>query len=547
MENLRMKKIAIAAACLAASITMQESAAQPAPAMSPNNYLLQHMPGGTTLERYLQALRQDFRRLDADGNGTLDAADAELHDQMTRASLVMPIAMRIMMADLNGDGVVTEDELRRRFQYDQRLQNSPSGTIAGNVEQEVRKFMAADADHDGRITWDEAVAWFRKQGANPAGMYGIGVTVRQVLSLAPSGKPSITLPELEEAATAFFHRVDTDNNGTISLDELQIERNSINKANLEVTRQHAAEAARVNCEVPKASDAAKVVLLSAYETESLSTVALGSQDEVTGVGNVVAEPGAGPLYIVVATFQPTIWRFYGATERIERVVVMSTQPSPGKPTAHATPRSGVVGIPADRVSFPHASNCLSYFTTAPSTQSAQASGAIKAAVGKNPEVVVGKYSVVAFNAPSGRIESLKNHGGGGLIIVQNGQQFVVENGKVRAVESAQNPDTDLDRYHPGGVVTIDAKSIVASVPVESYEVLPQEAGLSQLLKSGVLSRNGNREFIINKEMRFPGGLTGAHSVRFLLRRGVPNPSGHPGHSTVISEETGEQLKFERVH
>lgn len=538
-----MKKIAFAAACLAASFTMQESAAQPAPAIAPNNYLFQHMPGGTTLERYLQVFRQDFRRLDADGNGTLDAADIDLHDQMTKASALMPIAMRMFMADLNGDGVITEDELRRRLQYDQRLTNSPSAAIAANVEQEVRKFMAADTDHDGRITWEEAIAWLRQQ-ANPAATYGMGVTVKQVLTLAPPGKSSLTLAELEDAATAFFRKVDTDSNGTISLDELETERTRVNQANLDVTRQRATEAARVNCDVPKASDAAKVVLLSAYETESLSTVALGSQNEVTGVGNVVAEPGVDPLYLVIVTNQATIWRFYGATERIERVIVMSTQPWSGKLAKNAPPRAGVVGVPAERVSFPHASNCLSYFTTAPSTQSAQAAGIVKAVVGKSPEVVVAKYSVIAFNAPSGRIESTKTGGGGGLIIVQNGQRFVVENGKMRALETTQNPDAELDRFHPGGVVTIDAKVVVASVPVEPYEVLPQEAGLSQLVKSGALSRNGSNEFLINKEMRFPGGLNGAHSVKFLLRRGVPTPSGHPGHSTVISEETGEQLKFD---
>jgi len=44
-------------------------------------------------------------------------------------------------------------------------------------------------------------------------------------------------------------------------------------------------------------------------------------------------------------------------------------------------------------------------------------------------------------------------------------------------------------------------------------------------------------------MRFPAGLTGA---RFLLRRGVPKPAGHPGRSTVVSEETGEKLTFERA-
>jgi hypothetical protein len=68
--------------------------------------------------------------------------------------------------------------------------------------------------------------------------------------------------------------------------------------------------------------------------------------------------------------------------------------------------------------------------------------------------------------------------------------------------------------------------------------------LSQLLKSGVLTRNGQGEYLINKKMRFPAGLTGAHSAKFLLLRGVPKPEGQPGHSRVVSEETGELLKFE---
>ena len=39
----------------------------------------------------------------------------------------------------------------------------------------------------------------------------------------------------------------------------------------------------------------------------------------------------------------------------------------------------------------------------------------------------------------------------------------------------------------------------------------------------------------------PAGLNGAHSVRFILAKGVPMPDGRPGHSTVISEETGQPV------
>jgi hypothetical protein len=45
-------------------------------------------------------------------------------------------------------------------------------------------------------------------------------------------------------------------------------------------------------------------------------------------------------------------------------------------------------------------------------------------------------------------------------------------------------------------------------------------------------------FLIHRKIRFPAGLSGAHSVRFLRLRGIAKPDGDPGHSVVISEEIG---------
>ena len=549
-----MRKISIAAASLVLLFSMQEGSAQsPSAGQPPNMYLIQHLVGGITLDRYLQTLRVALARLDADSNGVLDAADIEMHNGMSAATYRTSFATRIMMADFNGDNAVTEDELRRKLRFDHRqmsmVPTQPSTpTVEDRIEQEVRKFMAADVNQDGRITWDEAIELAKKQPEYPRQTtYGLSAGISQLLALAPAGKSAITFSEIDEAATALFRRVDSDNNGTISLDELQAARNSLIQANANAALQRTIETPRVVCDVPKASDAAKLILLGAYQTESLSNVTLGSQDEVVGVGNVVVEPGPDPLYIAIATYQPTIWRFYGATERVERVVVVSNGTQPDRATRNAVSLAGVVGLPAERTSFPQATGCLRYFHATPSTESAIASGAIKAAAGKAPDVVSGKYAMIAFNVPSGKVESTGQVRSGGLQIVQGGTTYRVENGKISVVKPDQNVEQSLDRFHPGGVVTIDAKIVVASAKAEPYEVLPQEAGLSQLVKSGVLTRNENGEFLINKKTRFPAGLTGSHSVRFLLRRDVPKPEGHPGHSTVISEETGETVKFERAH
>jgi Ca2+-binding EF-hand superfamily protein len=549
-----MRKISIVAASLALLFSMQEGSAQsPSSGQQPNAYLLQHLVGGITLERYLQAVRLGLARLDADSNGILDAADIELHNGMSAATYRTSFATRIMMADLNGDNAVTEDELRRKLHYDQRQMAMPTTrpatpTMEERIEQEVRKFMAADVNHDGRITWDEAIELAKKQPDYPRpNVYGLSAGISQLLTLAPVGKTAITFAEIDEAATALFRKVDADNNGTISLDELQVSRNSLIQANAQASLQRTIDTPRVVCDAPKASDAAKLILLGAYQTESLSNVTLGSQDQVVGVGNVVVEPGPDPLYIAIATYQPTIWRFYGATERVERVVVMSNGAQPDRATPNVVSLAGVVGLPADRTSFPQAAGCLRYFYVTPSTESAIAGGAIKAAAGKTPDVVAGKYAMIAFNVPSGKVESTGQVRSGGLQIVQGGTTYRLENGKMSVVKPDQNVEQSLDRFHPGGVVTIDAKTVVASAKAEPYEVLPQEAGLSQLVKSGVLTRNENGEFLINKKTRLPAGLTGSHSVKFLLRRDVPKPEGHPGHSTVISEETGETVKFELAH
>ncbi len=539
-----MRRIVIAVACFGLLLGTRESFAQSAPASDlPNPYLLQYLAGGSTLDRYLQAVRTQVVRLDADGNGMLDAADIEAHNAVNAAQFRTMFANRIMMADLNDDKVVTEDELRRKFLYDHRQTSAAlprAANINSNAEQDISKYMAADLNHDGRITWDEAVELAKKQPDYArTTTFGLGASLSKLLALAPPGKNAITMAEIEEAATALFRQVDTDKNGTISLDELDVARRRQNQASAA-----SAMMPRVICDVPKASEAAKVVLLGAYQTESLSSVTLGSQDEVVGLGNVIVEPGKDPLYIAVATYEPTIWRFYGATERIERVVVMSSGGRADKATGRRVPLAGVVGLPAERVSFPQAVGCLGYFTATPTTQSAVASGAIKAAAGRAPDVLAGKYAVTAFNVPSGKTESLGQVRAGSLQIVQGGATYLLENGKVSVVQPDKNMDQTLYRFRPGGVVTVDAKNVVASAKADAYEVLPQEAGLSQLLKSGVLTRNGQGEYLINKKMRFPAGLTGAHSAKFLLLRGVPKPEGQPGHSRVVSEETGEFLKFE---
>ena len=82
---------------------------------------------------------------------------------------------------------------------------------------------------------------------------------------------------------------------------------------------------------------------------------------------------------------------------------------------------------------------------------------------------------------------------------------------------------------------IDASTVIGGQPVTNYEVFPQQAGLLQLLLDGALVRNDRGDFVVTRQTRFPAGLAGGHAVRFIVPKGVPRPTGDPGHSRVTME------------
>jgi Ca2+-binding EF-hand superfamily protein len=562
---------------VAAQTVAPSPPSQPVPEISPaTKYLSQRLFQGQTLDTYLQQLHQQFRHADADMNGVVDAADIEIHAKIGAASMRNMIVMMIMRADLNGDGIVSEDELRRLLRYERRQNIPPSAAyppVEDPIEAEVKTLMEADADHDGRITYAEAVGYSKSRPDYLRAVPTLIATAQSLMVFAPEGKSAVTLADIEPAAEALFRLVDTDGDGKLSQDEIKTYRSRPDqpeeqarraaqarmaereqkKREAQETRKKAEEAhakqeaeARIACVMPKASDAAKVVLLGAYQTEALSSVTIGYQDVSVGVGNVMVEPGSEPIYLVIASYRPTIWRFYGAVERIERLVLTSMVGEPDRAGSEGKPLVGATGLPAERVTFFGKSRCIAYFTEAPSSTAAIAAGLIKRELGKDVATVAGRYSFADVSVPSSRFQTTKDSDAGKLVIIKPAGSLKIEGNTSNVIvrTGPSSLESELMRFNPGGVVEVDPKRVIASMPVERYEVLPQQAGLLQLVKSGKLAQNGHGEFLIKEKIRFPAELSGAHSVKFLLMRGVPVPDGDPGHCDVISEETGESIKFE---
>jgi Ca2+-binding EF-hand superfamily protein len=534
---------AVVAACSAASPAYSQ---QPALSPATEQLLLQRVQAGGMLEKYLDGLRNDFFQLDADVDGVITQHDVDLHTLMEAVQARNLAINNVMRYDLDGDGFVTEDEIRRHMNYDLRSQlglaaynkrakpQIPAMDFATKqIENMVRTIMALDSDSDGKVSVGEA-AKFGMSGNQPRGQSGQSSRARQLLAMDTSSKGALSLADYESVGEAFFRKIDVDNDGTISQQELMDFR----------TR-----AERAGCELPAASDKAKVVVLSSYQTEALSSATLGSQDAVVHAGRIVVEPGSEPLYIVVVTYAPTVWQFSGAVERVERVVVTSALTPDGVAPrasfglngagAGKPPLGGVTGISKEHVSFFGKPNCLNYFGETPTSASLQTVAVVRTAVGKAPEMVAAKYSVSSFKVPSGEIEARREQGRGLVIQKSEGTLNVIGDASNLIIQSGPSRAKDeMYRFWPGGVVEIDPKTVVGSAQPMRYEVLPAQAGLVQLLSSGALTQNGAGEYIVREKIRFPAGLTGAHAVTFLVMKGAPYPDGDPGHSCVVVEESG---------
>jgi hypothetical protein len=272
------------------------------------------------------------------------------------------------------------------------------------------------------------------------------------------------------------------------------------------------------CELPEASEGAQIILFGAYEADAVSTVTIVGQNENTQTARVEIAPGTTPLYVVLTAYENIIWRFEGDTARVEQIVLAGY----GK--------QGVIGLPAALIAdHSDSDECLSYFYDVSSPDASWAQNAVEDSLGRTVDVIAGSYSVGTLSLPSGTVTG-------------TAPPSTVPPGFDPLVYQALGL-----RFHPGGVIEVDPALVVSTTPAELYEVLPQGFGLAQLVGTGALEPRGDHFFlggyfyIASAIPRFPAGLYGAHSVTFVLGSGVPYPAGSPGHSCVISEETGLPL------
>lgn len=475
---------------------------------------------GMRLDDHLRRMRDLHSRTDLNSDGVVSVADFEQYRAHAAAAGRDHAIRELLRYDLDGDGVVTRAEViqtetnrvRSEAQNDPKLAGYES-PILQRIDRAADFGMRADVDRDGRIDSTEMAAFAEKTPILSNSTYD--ENWRSLMSFDENGDGVVTVDEVDRVAGRIFQAIDVDKNGMLSKAETDVfvrelrqvadAQNAagefVTHARVENAERERQERRKLACALPPASPGATVLLLNEHHAEALSSATIGSQWIATETGVIDIDPGAGSLYVVVASYNPAIWQFFGAIDRVERVVLAGESTGPNQSVRGERPLIGATGVPPERIGFLGQPGCISDLAGPSVRQSDAAAEAVRLETGRQPVLIKPR--------------------------------------KQKTAGAAVSPE--LLRFHPEGVQEIDPRTVVANAPVERYVVLPEEAGLSQLEQEGAITRTGSREFLVRKKIRFPAGLNGAHLVMFRIQEGVPVPQGDPGHSCVTLEETGMAL------
>jgi hypothetical protein len=246
------------------------------------------------------------------------------------------------------------------------------------------------------------------------------------------------------------------------------------------------------CEIdaPRSDERTTVVYVNSGS--GLSSVTPGSDGMVTEVVDIEIGVADKPHHIVLSSGKPIIWRFMGRIDAISRVVVLGSQ-------FHGATRSGVVGVPLDRVVF--AKTDLERLKNRMQTWSSCDSFYRACEASAYFDIPKAARMQLAGDAPSERygvdqfVERLR---GGVIKIPQDGWVEVGERGGLQ--KRADRWQMSIGRYEAAsgegyvetsqnyerGLIKIDAASVVSPETVRDYSILPAALGITQLLADGSL-------------------------------------------------------------
>nr|WP_321446227.1 hypothetical protein [uncultured Cohaesibacter sp.] len=466
----------------------------------------------------LSYITRTYKEIDLDGQG-LTREKIDLFEKIYAAKIRMAIALRYLPYDLNADGIVDHEEAETVIKANLRIVGEPDRRTRRGLKQRLDRLFKDDPNKDGRIEIQEYGTLFKMSGSKRGDQRkDHSIVANALLALDPDRDGLLTHAEAALLIGSAFQGV------------------TIKPQNMQSSARAAA-----SCKVPKRTKDEELILLGAYQGKKTPSLTLVGQDKETFTGKLVIEPGSKPLYLAVTVHSPVIWRLEGAVERIKHLVVAGPRQSSGKIAA------GVMGLDASKVSFLSEPDCLRYFHKIGNIKMSKSVAMAKQTFGTKPTIVHGLYSVDAMSLPSGKNIGRRDD----PRLLRSGPIMMDKSGAYRVIDKKGKKVIEMLDAHKllgfgepnmqDSYVSLDKTKVVSEAPVEEYATPPGKLGLIQLLKQGALERISRREYRILKKIHIPAGLHGADSARFLLKSGVPEPVGDPGHSCVFSEEKGKTI------
>jgi len=303
------------------------------------------------------------------------------------------------------------------------------------------------------------------------------------------------------------------------------------------------------CDFPPTETSDFLAVIGAYEGSTIPTVTVAGQDEDSSLAEIDIRPGRNPIYLLLSSYSPVIWRVTGDTARIRQLIVFHDN------------GAGVVGVPARKIRFSDEQNCrlpYDYYEG----RKLESDVPVLAMLGRRPNAIGADYGLfrAILDDAGVTLDRSRVRGGGDVLILAN-----VPTEPVFPKGGGNGPSTlerDFHRLFPAGVATVDPADVVASGSVERYEVLPMTAGAYQLEQSGALipatagdiRRWKDRAIIgghvradrissllfdagyrVTRPIQLPAGLCGGYSMTFF----VPSRDyvkGDPCHSNIYVDD-----------
>lgn len=499
----------------ASAQTQQQAAQKPPINISYDKMvpLLKPLRKGAVREQYISQVVGPLRVADREGDG-LVKADIERSNTISETFARYRRIREFLQYDYNGDWKLSVDEI---------LQFSSVSNLEEAQKRAERTVARFDNNGDGIATLEEANMKPKRQRPFQVDR------LSSLLGLDSNGDGRVVASELVTLAEKTFDHFDSNGDGSID----KAEYGEVSKVESIATRS--AEVRQAGCAFSPASAKAELVFLRANYAKRVSAAFVGSEEKTTSVVDVTIEPGKSPIYLVLGSSSPMVWRVTGATKRIEKAVIGSNDSvnrllPRDKYAQSATSAVGLIGLPEEKVSIV-GPDCLSQHF-APSSYDRM-----------NANIV----SQIIANRPADVVASIEN-------------AFDI------AVPSALSPKkANTDPYPPppapapapsgyvskrwqeiardtqNYVIDIDPEDVVASEPVGRYTVNPGHFGIAQMVEEGILRPDDKSRLVVLQNVKaWPAGLAGIKAVTFVISDGVKVPEKSPKSSCVLTTAEASQ-------